>query len=92
MLRNVKTRWISLLEPLKMVMEEYKTLVVKICEDATVKETELTAKQTAVKETTRCNYNLLCDVGTLLALPYLMPLLDFINFLMKFAQFNYMSI
>jgi len=34
MLRNVKTQWISLLEPLRRIMDEYKTLVVKMCEDA----------------------------------------------------------
>jgi hypothetical protein len=35
---NVKTRWISLLEPLKRVLGEYKTLIVKMCEDAVVKD------------------------------------------------------
>jgi hypothetical protein len=39
-LNNVKTRWISLLEPLKRVLGEYKTLIAKICEDATVKDPE----------------------------------------------------
>jgi hypothetical protein len=37
-LRNIKTRWILLLEPLKRVMGEYKTLIVKMCEDATIKD------------------------------------------------------
>jgi hypothetical protein len=39
MLRNVKTHWILLLEPLRRVMGEYKTLIVKMYEDATVKRT-----------------------------------------------------
>lgn len=38
MLRNVKTQWLSLLEPLKRVMGEYKTLIVKMCEDVAIKE------------------------------------------------------
>jgi len=86
MLRNVKTRWISLLEPLKRVMGEYKTLVVKMCDDAAVKGPQLTAKQTAAKESARENYGLLCDIGTLLGLPCIMPLLESVNNLMKFAQ------
>jgi hypothetical protein len=45
MLKNVKTRWISLLEPLKRVLAEYKTLVVKMCEDSAVKERALIPKQ-----------------------------------------------
>ena len=86
MLRNVKTRWLSLLDPLKRVMGEYKALVATMCEDSVVKAPQLTTKQAATKETARHNYDLLCDIGTLLALPCLMPLLDCVNFLMKFAQ------
>jgi hypothetical protein len=43
-LRNVTTRWISLLDPLRRIMGEYKTLLVKMCDDAAVKEPELKAK------------------------------------------------
>jgi hypothetical protein len=32
------------------------------------------------------NLSLLCDVSTLLALPYILPLLESINSLIKFAQ------
>jgi hypothetical protein len=86
MLRNVKTRWISLLEPLRRVMGEYKTLIVKMCEDAAVKEPALTPKQAASRESARHNCDLLCDIGTLLALPCVLPLLECVNDLMKFAQ------
>ena len=92
MLRNVKTRWLSPLDPLKRVMGEYKALVATMCEDSAVKEPQLTAKQAAAKETTRHNYDLLCDIGTLLALPCLMPLLDCVNSLMKFAQSNHVFV
>ena len=85
-LRNVKTRWISLLDPLKRVMGEYKTLIVKMGEDAAVKLPSLIAKQAAARESARLNYDLLCDVGTLLGLSCFMPLLDCVNLLMKFAQ------
>jgi hypothetical protein len=85
MLRNVKTHWISLLEPLRRVMGEYKTLIVKMCKDAAIKEPALTPKQTTSKESTKHNCDLLCDIGTLLPLPYVLPLLECVNDLMKFA-------
>lgn len=73
-------------------MDEYKTLIAKMCEDVAVKEPSLIAKQAAAKETARANYDLLCDVSTLLALPCLMPLLESVNFLMKFAQSNHVFV
>jgi len=48
----------SLLDPLRRVMGEYKTLVAKMCQDATVKEPELAMKEAAAKELARHNYNL----------------------------------
>ena len=57
-----------------------------------MKEPELTAKQAAMREAARQNYNLLCNVGTLLALPCLMPLLDSVNSLMKFVQSNHVFV
>ena len=81
---NVKTRWISLLEPLKCVLGKYKTLIIKMCKDAAIKDPEPKAKE--AKEKTKCNLNLLCDVGTLLALPCILPLLEFVDLLMRFVQ------
>jgi hypothetical protein len=80
-LNNVKTRWISLLEPLKRVLGEYKTLIAKMCEDAAVKDPE-----PKVTEKAKHNLDLLCDVGTLLALPCILPLLESVDSLMRFAQ------
>jgi hypothetical protein len=74
------------LEPLKRVLGEYKTLIVKMCEDAMVKEPALTPKHAASKESAKHNCDLFCDVGTLLALPCVLPLLECVNELMKFAQ------
>lgn len=67
-------------------MEEYKILIVKMCEDAAVNEPKIIGKQTAGKETARHNLDLFCDVGTLLGLPCLLPLLESINSLMKFVH------
>jgi hypothetical protein len=38
-LQNVKTRWISMLSPLKHVLSEYRFFLVKICSDHFVKPT-----------------------------------------------------
>ena len=66
-------------------MGEYKTLIAKMCEDAAMMDLEMTSKQLAARESTRHNYELLYDVGTLLALPWIMPLLESVNSLIKFA-------
>ena len=92
MLRNDKTRWNSLVAPLRRIMGEYKTLLAKMCEDVVVKEPEMTHKQMAVRESACRNYDLLCDVGTLLALPCLMPMLGSVDFLVKFAQSNHVFV
>jgi hypothetical protein len=73
-LRQVQTRWISLLEPLKRICGKYKTLIVKFAEDA--------PKESAAKK----NLALLLDVTTLFSLPCILPLLESINSLIKFAQ------
>jgi hypothetical protein len=73
-LQNVTTRWISLLEPLKHVLGEYKTLIVKMAQDA------------AKESKAALNLCVLCDVHTLLALPCLMPMLELVNQLIEFAQ------
>jgi hypothetical protein len=73
-LKHVQTRWISLLEPLKRISAEYKTLIVKFAQDA--------PKESGAKK----NLTLLLDVATLLALPCILPLLECIQSLIKFAQ------
>jgi hypothetical protein len=73
-LGNVKTRWISLLEPMKRVLSEYKILIVKMNND--------TGEESKVVQ----NLSSLCDVHTLLAFPYVIPLLESVDSLVKFAQ------
>jgi hypothetical protein len=55
-----------------------------MCEDAIVKDPKSKAKE--AKEKAKCNLDLLCDVGTLLALPCILPLLESVDSLMRFAQ------
>jgi hypothetical protein len=47
MLRNMKTRWISVLEPLRRILGEYKTMICKMAEDAAIKDLHLSDKQRA---------------------------------------------
>jgi hypothetical protein len=71
-LQNVKPRWISLLPPMVRILDEYKTLVANmdIC------DTDLDKK----------NLALLCNFETLLSLTVMIPLLECVNRLIKFAQ------
>ena len=83
-LKIINTWWISLLKPLERFIGEYKTLIVKMCKDVVVKKLEMIFIQAATRELARHNYELLCDVGTLLALPCML-LLESINSMTKFA-------
>jgi hypothetical protein len=73
-LGNVKTRWILLLEPVKHVLLKYKTLIVKMSND--------TRKESKAAQ----NLSSLCDVHTFLAFPCMIPLLESMKSLIKFAQ------
>ena len=72
-LNKVQTRWISLLEPLKRICGEYKTLIVKFAIDAS-------HESGAWK-----HLSLLLDIATLLALPCILPMLEAVQSLIKFA-------
>jgi hypothetical protein len=73
---NVKTRWINMLAPFKKFGKDYKTLIAKtVVDNGTV-------------EASKANLVNLCDVGTILGLPCVLPMLESINALMKFAQVN----
>ncbi|CAM6083703.1 unnamed protein product [Calypogeia fissa] len=76
-LRNVKTRWISMLAPLKLIMQEYKTLIVKMSSDLSDRDYPALAWK---------NLLLLCDIQTFLLLACLIPLLNTANDLVKMAQ------
>ncbi len=60
---NVKTWWISMLAPTKSVLQEYKTLIVKVAND------------NLGNATAKNNYELLCDCDTILGLTYVLPMM-----------------
>jgi hypothetical protein len=76
-LNNVKTRWISMLSPLKRVLSEYCVLIVKMYADMQARP--------AVKGA-EANFTRLADVQTLLSLASLLPLLESVKNLVVFAQ------
>ncbi len=70
---NVKTRWISMLSPAKRIMVEYKTLLVKMTLD------NLTNQQAML------NYEHLCGIHIFFRLVCILPLLESVHALIKFA-------
>jgi hypothetical protein len=60
---NIKTKWINMVVPSKVVLEEFKTLLVKM------------AKDVVVNEYATINYELLCDIEIVLGFIYLLPML-----------------
>jgi hypothetical protein len=74
LLKNIKTWWISMLSPCKRIFAKYKLLVVNMAKDSDHIENE------------KSNFNLLCDVETLQGLAYILPCLETMQRLFKFAQ------
>ncbi len=74
LLKNVKKRWISILELTKRVMNEYCILVVKIDLDF------------ACNNFAKVNFEFLCDIEVLYWLVVLLALLEEMNNLMKLSQ------
>jgi hypothetical protein len=70
---NIKTQWMSMLSPSKRMLNEYQMLVVKMVED--------NVSIVIVKT----NHELLYDVETLLGLAFVLPLLELVQGLFKFA-------
>jgi hypothetical protein len=73
-LRNIKGWWISMLLPAKIILSEYKALVLKMHQDST------TISQVAH------NLYLMCDLEVILGLSCLMPMLEGLNEFIKFSQ------
>jgi hypothetical protein len=73
-LQNVKTRWISMLQRLKRVGKEYKTLIAKMTTNS------------ANVESAKANLLNLCDIDMIFGLPCILPMLESMNGLMKFAH------
>jgi hypothetical protein len=70
---NVKKRWINMLAPFKKVGKDYKTLIAKMTID------------NGIVEPSKAHLVNLCNVGTILGLPCVLPMLEFIHALMKIA-------
>ncbi len=73
-LQNVKTRWINMLPPLKWVEKKYKTLIAKMVVD------------NDFVESIKAHLLNLCDINIIPNLPCILPMLDYVNGLMKFVQ------
>jgi hypothetical protein len=63
-----------MLSPSKHFLQEYKPLIVNMAKDSTI------------ITTTKTNYEFLCDAKTLLGLACVLPLLEVVHGLSKFAQ------
>jgi hypothetical protein len=74
MLKAVKTRWIDMLSPSKRVLSKYRPLLVKMGQDL---HTSILAKD---------NFEALVDVEVLLAFHYLVPMLEIVKRVIKWAQ------
>jgi hypothetical protein len=73
-LRQVKTRWLSMISPAIRVMNEYKTLVVKMMEDQDDMESAKTS------------FHHLIDVQIVVSLPCLVPMFKCLHSLMQLGQ------
>jgi len=72
-LHNIKIQWISMLNIAKIMMAEYKTLLVKMAMDYNT------------NKLTRFNYEHLCDLQILLRLAWILHMLESIYVHIKFA-------
>ncbi len=70
---NVKTLWISMLNPTKRVMAMYMPLLAKM------------VKERPSIMSTKVNFELICDVNYLISLSCLLPRLEIVHALIKFA-------
>jgi hypothetical protein len=74
LLRNIKTCWISMLSPLKCVLGEYKSLIVKMHMD-------MPKKKVVIK-----SLDMLCSLELVFGLPCIFPMLEMVYMLIKHAQ------
>ncbi len=70
----IKIKWINMVAPSKVILEEFKTLLVKMAQDA------------IVNKSTTTNCELTCEVETILVLTSMMPMLQTLQGLNKYVQ------
>lgn len=73
-LKNIKTRWLSMLSPIVRVMNEYRMLLMKMEQDS------------ATTNITKICIDHLTDVQIVVGLACLMPMLQSVHVLMQYAQ------
>jgi len=71
---NIKTWWINMVALFKVVLEEFKTHIVKM------------AQNFALNEFVVVNYELLCDVESIMGLIYVIPMVESVQILSKYVQ------
>jgi hypothetical protein len=74
LLFNTKTHWISMLSPLKHVLREYKSFLVKMHMDAPINK--------LVVE----NLDLLCDLELVFGLSCMLPMLEVVHKLIEYVK------
>ncbi len=74
LLYKIKTYWISMFNPLKCVLREYKSLIVKIHMD-------MPKKKLVIK-----SLDILCNMELVFGLPCIFPMLKVVHMLIKHAQ------
>lgn len=74
LLKNVKTRWVSMLSFMKFVMEQYWLLMAKM--HVNVSRNNIVA----------INLSLFCDLELIIGLHVILPFLDFMHTLVKLTQ------
>jgi len=72
--KTMQTRWISMLFPMKQIVEQYQSLIAKMHVDS--------PQNNIVND----NLSLLCDLEPILGLHTIFPLLDCVHALIKLAQ------
>lgn len=74
-IRNITTRWLSVIDCVQRIQDQIPVLIAKMDED-------MSARCPAARR----NLDLLLDLETLFSMPAMMPLLQSVNSLIKFAQ------
>lgn len=73
---NIKIRWINIVIPSKVVLEEFMTHLVRMAQDFTINKFAVV------------NYELLCDVDTIMGFICMILMLEFVQILNKYVCQN----
>ena len=79
LLKNMETQWISMCSPNHRIMDEYKTLLVKM-------DVDMAAGGQNGNSAVATNFDYLSDIEVLLSLSYFIPMLNVVHYLIKLSQ------